>query len=661
LRLSLSALGISGRILLISAAGFGALAASAGVAIYAIDRLSAEIGSLGEYAKLNGSFAGFTLATEKSETALLRLKAATTQAELDELAKAIAAAEAALAEAEASPVAGVSAMEIARSRELISQIAIGRKQIAAAAAELDETNANGVLVRLKAAKSRFDTAARAGRGAFAAGERTLLDAGLLKADHALDAFLIDGNQTRELAGVTALLELQDLLAVDAQARKGGPELLAAATELTTAFEAYAEKRTRFTNSLLVIESLFKIIDPIFDESRIKLAAIRDGKIEGAQAARTQAIWMLIGIIGLLTVLSLCVSTIVARSLIKPLRALKETMTTLAEGRHVESVPHVAEAGEVGVMARALAHFRKAAVEKDELAARELAAVGRQSERASALDALALGFDATASRSIGAMSAAAAQLRAASGELTRMTEDVRAQSAQASDAAASTASQVNNAASSAGQLASSVREIAEQTAHSQQVADDAARQASDAQLRMGSLRTAAGRIGEIVDLINSIASQTNLLALNATIEAARAGEAGRGFSVVAAEIKALAHQTANATREIETQIEAIQAGCAESAGAVDQVGTVLQQLREIAGNVAAAVTEQDASVAEIARSMGALAREADIGAQAVEETGAAIDAAATTAGDVDQLARSITEAALELDGEVKRFIGSVKAA
>ena len=122
--------------------------------------------------------------------------------------------------------------------------------------------------------------------------------------------------------------------------------------------------------------------------------------------------------------------------------------------------------------------------------------------------------------------------------------------------------VQSVASATEEMTSSVNEISRQVQESSRIAGEAVKQAQKTDARINELSQAAGRIGDVVKLITAIAEQTNLLALNATIEAARAGEAGRGFAVVASEVKALAAQTAKATEEIGTQIAGMQAATAE---------------------------------------------------------------------------------------------------
>src|SRR5205085_658326 len=148
----------------------------------------------------------------------------------------------------------------------------------------------------------------------------------------------------------------------------------------------------------------------------------------------------------------------------------------------------------------------------------------------------------------------------------------------------------------------VNEIGRQVQESARMAGDAVNQARQTNDRVSALSKGASRIGDVVELINTIAGQTNLLALNATIEAARAGEAGRGFAVVASEVKALAEQTAKATGEIGQQIAGIQVATQQSVEAIGEIGLTIEKLSEISSAIAAAVEEQGAATQEISRNV-----------------------------------------------------------
>jgi methyl-accepting chemotaxis protein len=221
--------------------------------------------------------------------------------------------------------------------------------------------------------------------------------------------------------------------------------------------------------------------------------------------------------------------------------------------------------------------------------------------------------------------------------------------------------VQSVASATEELTSSVNEISRQVQESARMANEAVGQARKTNGRIDELSKAAARIGDVVELINTIAGQTNLLALNATIEAARAGEAGRGFAVVASEVKALAEQTAKATGEIGQQITGIQAATQESVSDIREISGTIEKLSEISSTIAAAVEEQGAATQEISRNVqqaaeGTMQVSSNITdvQRGASETGSAssqvLSAAQSLSGDSNRLKR-----------EVGKFLDSVRAA
>jgi len=214
-----------------------------------------------------------------------------------------------------------------------------------------------------------------------------------------------------------------------------------------------------------------------------------------------------------------------------------------------------------------------------------------------------------------------------GAITRAVSTASDQANRAASASNDAAGQVQAMAAGAEQLVASVREIGRQTANASRISAESVEQAERTNRLMAELVGAASRIGEVIKLINGIASQTNLLALNATIEAARAGEAGKGFAVVASEVKSLANQTAQATEEISAQIAQVQSATTEAAEAIGAIGKTIVQINEISGAIAAAVEEQDA----VTRDMSSNMQIAATGVSSISR-GMTDIAAATTAAD-----------------------------
>ena len=194
-----------------------------------------------------------------------------------------------------------------------------------------------------------------------------------------------------------------------------------------------------------------------------------------------------------------------------------------------------------------------------------------------------------------------------------------------------------------------------------MANEAVDQARKTNDRVSELSKAAARIGDVVELINTIAGQTNLLALNATIEAARAGEAGRGFAVVAQEVKALASQTAKATDEIGIQIAGMQTATQEAVGSIKMISSTIGKISEITTAISAAIEQQGAATQEIS---GNIQRTAD-GTSQVAGTIAEVSHGANQTGAASsQLlssAKQLSDSTTSLQAEIDGFLKSIAAA
>jgi methyl-accepting chemotaxis protein len=294
-----------------------------------------------------------------------------------------------------------------------------------------------------------------------------------------------------------------------------------------------------------------------------------------------------------------------------------------------------------------------AISASELSTIEIAALAkerakedsaRQAQAAAERRAATLTTADTLDRALGritsSLAASAAEL---AGSAQALSDSVARSSTQASvamDHSQHASQSVRTVAASTEDMTATITEITRRVSEAVAAADDALKevQATDATIR--ELSEGAGRIGDVVRLIGTIAAQTNLLALNATIEAARAGEQGKGFAVVASEVKTLATQTAKATEEIGSQISHMQAITARAVQAVAGIGATTDRTGRITAAIASAIETQSAATTDIARA----ARDAASGTDgasggvsqmtaAMADIGAAVDRVRTVSGEV----------------------------
>jgi methyl-accepting chemotaxis protein len=327
------------------------------------------------------------------------------------------------------------------------------------------------------------------------------------------------------------------------------------------------------------------------------------------------------------------------------------------------LPGVERKDEVGEMARAVETFKVKAEQKarDEAEAKVKQDRIASDQRKHDMHRLADDFESAVGSIIETVSTASRELEVSAGTLTSTA--VRAQELSTIVAAASeeASTNVQSVASATEEMTSSVNEISRQVQESAGIAQRAVEQAHTTNERVSELARAASRIGDVVDLINTIAGQTNLLALNATIEAARAGDAGRGFAVVASEVKALADQTAKATGEISQQIAGMQAATDDSVGAIKEIGATIGRMSEISSTIASAVEEQGAATQEISRNV----QQAALGTMQVSSNITDVQRGANETGiassQVLSAAQLLARDSGRLKTEVSKFLSSVRAA
>jgi methyl-accepting chemotaxis protein len=327
------------------------------------------------------------------------------------------------------------------------------------------------------------------------------------------------------------------------------------------------------------------------------------------------------------------AALLLRRLLRPLGALAAAMREIGAGRLDAEVPCLGRGDQLGEMGRALAALRdgvKAGREAEARGAAEREA-GTQERREARLRAAAE-IEGRLGAIAGTLAAAVAELSRQAGLLSQSAERTAGETDALAGGAEQATANVQTVAAAAEELSASVAEITRQVASSAGVARRAVEEARATDAAVAGLAESAGRIGDVVRLINDIAGQTNLLALNATIEAARAGEAGKGFAVVASEVKNLAAQTAKATEEIGAQIGAMQQATNGAVQAIRGIAAIVQEIDGITSAIAAAVEEQGAATREIARNV----------AEAAAGTGEVSSGVAAVRGEVQQTTAALAQ-------------------
>jgi methyl-accepting chemotaxis protein len=386
-------------------------------------------------------------------------------------------------------------------------------------------------------------------------------------------------------------------------------------------------------------------------------------VAGRQAAESfgDAIKMVLASLLPAIIVGIGAAILLVRDVSAGIKSIVAPMQALGNGDLTAQVPHQGETTEIGSMADTLQVFKGALIAKkasDEAAAIDADAKIRRGQR---VDNITREFETLIGELVGSLSSASTQLEASAGNLTSTAERAQKLTTVVAAASEEASTNVRSVASATEEMASSINEIGRQVQESARMATDAVDQARKTNDRVSELSKAAARIGDVVELINTIAGQTNLLALNATIEAARAGDAGRGFAVVASEVKALAEQTAKATGEIGQQITGIQAATEESVKAIKEISGTIEQLSEISSTIASAVEEQGAATQEISRNV----LQAAHGTQQVSSN---VTDVQRGAGETGAASSQVLSAAKSLSGdsnrlklEVGKFLNAVRAA
>jgi methyl-accepting chemotaxis protein len=485
----------------------------------------------------------------------------------------------------------------------------------------------------------------------------------------LDLGKVDG-YAREVSSIDTTVDTL-VASLEASRRVVSPDVIAQIREIrrnvrrSTAAIVEASKSFAQSTALELVNGAFESDTGVTIALLDAIASNVDAIAEAARAELRSAsywVWRLVPAAFLIAMLAAALSLwALRRQVIAPLAQIGAGMRRLAESDRAVDTSSWPRDGELGQMTLAVERFRESATARERLQAERDADFQETTLRGRRVAELAKAFETEAGTVIGQLGTASVALAASADAMMKAAaeSDARAHDVAASTGEANMAA--NAVASAAEEVHASIESIEERIVSAQAIAGEATAGARGACGTMAAVVDRSKAIETVIGLIDSIAQETNLLALNATIEAARAGDMGRGFGVVASEVKALANQTARATGQVTAQIHALQGASGESARAVDGVTAIITRLDEIATAIAQVMRQQSEATREISASA---LRAADGTTNVLQSIGGMTDASKRTRGvsdDVNRAAADLAAQSERLAATVRNFLNGLAAA
>lgn len=478
------------------------------------------------------------------------------------------------------------------------------------------------------------------------------------------------------ASVAALAERADAAGIDADDRLALiREGLASLGGQVAAFDGDTADATTRRSQAAEIAATSSTVLEAARAMTVTLGEEADSMADNGAALISRLLVMWIVLATILTLITLFAQRYFNRTVGATLNAIAQQMSRIAAGERDVAISGKDRQDEIGEMARATEVFHRAGIrlerlsrERAERAKAELDEQARQQvlreearlERERVLQGIADQFERTVGEVVTGVVTASSQLQSTATLMATTAEDASARTGEASSAMQEANLGATAAAAASDEFAMSIGEISRQAASSAELAREASVSARRADSTISALSASAQEVGQIVELIQTIAQRTNLLALNASIEAARGGEAGRGFAVVASEVKELANQTSRATEKVADQIRAMQSTTGASVSALRDIAAQIESLETTAVSIASAVDQQSVAGHDLARSIDLAARGTEKVAGHVENVRALSLSTGAAASQVLSSATSLESQAATLRTQVQSFLSRVRA-